>query len=203
VSDASGRNRANLKAAVDLLQEAGYIQEGGRMVSAATREPLAFEMMAAKRGEERLFQAYARSLALIGIGVSIRTVDRAQRWSRLKSFDFDMIQWTWGASLSPGNEQRNRWGSASADAQNALNFAGVREPAVDALIEAVVAARERPAFVSAVRALDRLLLSGDYVIPLYHAKGLWTAWRSELKQPERAPLSGIALDTWWIAAKRP
>jgi len=200
VSDGSGRNRGNMKAAVDLLREAGYVQRDGHMISAATGEPLAFEMMAAKRGEERLFQAYARSLALIGVGVSIRTVDSAQRWSRLKSFDFDMIQWTWGASLSPGNEQRNRWGSASADAANALNFAGVREPAVDALIEAVVAARERPAFVSAVRALDRLLLSGDYVIPLYHAKGVWTAWRSDLKRPARAPVSGLALETWWKAA---
>ncbi|MGE0765926.1 MAG: extracellular solute-binding protein [Hyphomicrobiaceae bacterium] len=197
VSDGSGRNRANLKAAIELLREAGYVQQDGRMVDAKSQKPLAFEMMAAKRGEERLFQAYARSLALIGIDVSIRVADSAQRWARLKAFDFDMMQWTWGASLSPGNEQRNRWGSASADAPNALNFAGVKEPAVDALIEAVVAARERPAFVSAVRALDRLLLSGDYVIPLYHAKGLWVAWRSELRHPTRAPLSGMALETWW------
>ncbi|MGD9806546.1 MAG: extracellular solute-binding protein [Hyphomicrobiaceae bacterium] len=203
VSDGSGRNRANLRAALDLLREAGYVEEGGRMVHATTHRPLTFEMMAAKRGEERLFEAYARSLARIGIGVSIRTVDSAQRWSRLKSFDFDMIQWTWGTSLSPGNEQRNRWGSASADSPNALNFAGVKEPAIDALIEAVVAARERPAFVSAVRALDRLLLSGDYVVPLYHPKGLWTAWRSELKRPERAPLSGFAIETWWKTPERP
>jgi len=197
VSDGSGRNRTNLRTALALLREAGYEQKNGRMVNTATREPLTFEMMAAKRGEERLFQAYARSLALIGIEASVRTVDSAQRWSRLKSFDFDMIQWTWGASLSPGNEQRNRWGSASADAANALNFAGVKEPAVDALIDAVVAARERPAFVSAVHALDRMLLSGDYVIPLYHAKGLWTAWRQDLKRPERLPLSGLALETYW------
>jgi len=203
VSDGNGRNRANLRAAVNLLREAGYVQKGGRMVNAATGEPFSFEMMAAKRGEERLFEAYARNLALIGIDVGIRTVDSAQRWSRLKSFDFDMIQWTWGSSLSPGNEQRNRWGSASVDSANALNFAGVKDPAVDALIEAVVAAREQPAFISAVRAFDRLLLSGDYVIPLYHPKGLWTAWRSELKRPERAPLSGLALDTWWKAPARP
>jgi peptide/nickel transport system substrate-binding protein len=170
------------------------------MVHAGTRQPLAFEMMAARRSEERLFQSYARSLEAVGITVRIRLVDSAQRWARLKSFDFDMMQWTWGSSLSPGNEQRNRWSSTSAEAPNALNFAGVREPAVDALIEALVAARERADFVSAVRALDRLLLSGDYVIPLYHAKGLWTAWRSDLKRPARAPLSGLALDTWWKAA---
>jgi peptide/nickel transport system substrate-binding protein len=200
VSDANGRNRANLRAAVGLLREAGYVQQDGRMVHAGTRQPLAFEMMAARRSEERLFQSYARSLEAVGITVRIRLVDSAQRWARLKSFDFDMMQWTWGSSLSPGNEQRNRWSSTSAEAPNALNFAGVREPAVDALIEALVAARERADFVSAVRALDRLLLSGDYVIPLYHAKGLWTAWRSDLKRPARAPLSGLALDTWWKAA---
>ncbi len=197
VSDGSGRNRDNLRTAIGLLREAGYVSEGGRMVHSTTRQPLAFGMMAAKRAEERLFQAYARSLAQVGIAVQIRTVDSAQRWARLKAFDFDMIQWTWGSSLSPGNEQRNRWGSASADAENTLNFAGVKNPAVDAVIDAVVAAKERPEFVSAVRALDRLLLSGDYVIPLYHPKGLWMAWRSELRRPDRAPLSGTALETWW------
>jgi peptide/nickel transport system substrate-binding protein len=162
-----------------------------------TRQPFSFEMMAGKRAEERLFQAFARSLGQVGIAAQIRPVDSAQRWARLKSYDFDMIQWSWGTSLSPGNEQRNRWGSASADSENALNFAGVRSPAIDAVIDAVVAAKERPEFVSSVRALDRLLLSGDYVIPLYHPKGLWMAWRSGLQRPDRAPLSGAALETWW------
>lgn len=200
-SDGSGRNRDNQKAALALLAQAGWVPDGGRLVDVRTRRPMAFEMMAAKRAEERLFQAYARSLSQVGIAVSIRSVDSAQRWARMKSFDFDMIQWIWGASLSPGNEQRNRWGSESAEAQNALNFAGVKEPAVDATIEAVLAARDRGAFVSAVRALDRLLLSGDYVIPLYHPKGQWMAWRAELKRPERAPLAGAALDTWWLEGR--
>ncbi len=200
-SDGTGRNRANLLQAIALLRAAGYVDRGGRMVEASTGKPLAFEMMAAKRSEERLFQAYQRSLAQVGIAVEIRTVDSAQRWARLKSFDFDMIQWTWGASLSPGNEQRNRWGSDSASSENALNFAGVKDPAVDAIIEAVLAAHERPAFVSAVRALDRLLLTGDHVIPLYHPRGLWMAWRAELKHPQRRPLSGFAIDTWWKAAE--
>jgi peptide/nickel transport system substrate-binding protein len=82
--------------------------------------------------------------------------------------------------------------------QNALNFAGVREPGVDAIIEALLKARERPEFVSAVRALDRMLISGDYVIPLYHAKGAWVAWWAHLKAPDRTPLSGVTLDTWWV-----
>jgi peptide/nickel transport system substrate-binding protein len=200
-SDGTGRNRDNLRAALALLKEAGFAEERGRLVHAVSRQPLAFEMMAGKRAEERLFQAFADTLKRVGIEAQIRNADSAQRWARLKAFDFDMIQWTWGASLSPGNEQRNRWGSESAEAQNALNFAGVKDPAVDAAIEALLAARERPEFVAAVRALDRLLISGDYVIPLHHAKGSWIAWWSHLKRPARAPLSGVALDTWWAAAR--
>jgi peptide/nickel transport system substrate-binding protein len=198
-SDGSGRNRDNLRQAFSLLKEAGYGQENGRLVHLETRQPLAFEMMASRRADERLFQAYAESLRRLGIEVAIRTADSAQRWARLKSFDFDMIQWTWGASLSPGNEQRNRWGSESADTQNALNFAGVKDPGVDAAIEALLRARERPEFVSAARALDRLLISGDYVTPLYHAKGTWVAWWNHLRQPVQAPVSGVALDAWWSA----
>jgi peptide/nickel transport system substrate-binding protein len=199
VSDGTGRNRDNLQRAFRLLQEAGYVQEAGRMIHAATRRPLAFEMMAAKRAEERLFQAFAESVRRLGIEVTIRAADSAQRWERLKRFDYDMIQWTWSASLSPGNEQANRWGSSSYDAQNALNFAGVKEPAVDAMIEAMLAARERTDFVAAVRALDRLLISGDYVIPLYHPKGVWAAWWSRIERPQKSPLAGLALDAWWSA----
>ncbi|MEZ5857299.1 MAG: extracellular solute-binding protein [Hyphomicrobiaceae bacterium] len=201
VSDGSGRNRENLKAAFNLLRQAGYEQRDGRMVNKATGQPLRFEMMSGKRAEERLFQSFADSLKRLGIEAEIRNTDSAQRWERLKKFDFDMIQWTWGASLSPGNEQVNRWGSASYEAQNALNFAGVKDPAVDAMIEALLAARERPQFVAAVRALDRLLISGDYVIPLYHAKGSWAAWWRHIKGPDRAPLSGITLDAWWHRAE--
>ncbi|MDX2156268.1 MAG: extracellular solute-binding protein [Hyphomicrobiaceae bacterium] len=196
-SDGSGRNRENLRQAFALLKEAGYVQEAGRLVHGETRQALAFEMMAGKRAEERLFQAYAEALKRVGIDVAIRNADSAQRWARLKSFDFDMIQWTWGSSLSPGNEQRNRWGSESADAPNALNFAGVKDAGVDAVIDALLEANERPDFVSAVRALDRLLISGDYVIPLYHARGTWVAWWAHLRQPSRRPVSGLSIDSWW------
>lgn len=199
ISEGSGRNRDNLRAALSLLKAAGYVQDGNRLVDARTREVLAFEMMAANRTEERLFQAYAESLGRLGIAVTIRNADSAQRWQRLKAFDFDMIQWTWGASLSPGNEQRNRWGSESADLPNALNFAGVRDPGVDAAIDALLAARERPELVSAARALDRLVVSGDYVIPLYHKSGSWIAYWSNLHRPSRQPVAGVDIDTWWFA----
>ena len=201
-TDGSGHNRAGLQVAFKLLADAGWVQEGGRLVNARSRQPFEFEIMANSRAEERLFQAFAGALDRLGIKASIRTVDSAQRWSRMKTFDFDMIQWTWNASLSPGNEQMNRWSVESATTDLSLNYAGVKDPAADALIDAILTARERPEFVSAVRALDRLLISGDYVIPLYHAKTVWIAHWADLGHPARPPLSGLAIDTWWSGTKR-
>lgn len=201
-SDGTGRNRQNGLAALALLKDAGYTQESGRLVDARTRKPFEFEMMATNRAEERLFQAYGQALERLGITVRLRTVDSAQRWARLKTFDFDMVQWTWLASLSPGNEQMNRWSTESADTELSLNYPGVKDPAVNAMIEALLAARERPEFISAVRALDRVLISGDYVIPLYHVRSNWVAHWSDISHPERLPLSGFALDTWWNSALR-
>ncbi len=201
-TDGSGQSRAPLQAAFQLLSEAGYRQENGRLVHATTRQPLAFEMMAASRGEERLFQSYMQNLNRLGIQARVRLTDSAQRWAKLRTFDFDMIQWTWSASLSPGNEQMNRWSVESAATELSLNFAGVRDPAANNLIDAILAARERPAFVAAVRAFDRLLVSGDYVLPLYHAPKHWIAHWSHVEGPAKEPLSGFVLDTWWIKPGR-
>ena len=113
VTDGSGDNRANLQAAHKLLTEAGYKLEGDRLVKGGV--PLDVEFLAQTRQQERLMLSYARTLERLGIGLRIRQVDTAQYWSRLKTFDFDMMQWTWSASLSPGNEQINRWSSKAAD----------------------------------------------------------------------------------------
>jgi peptide/nickel transport system substrate-binding protein len=198
-TDGSGQNRQSLQAAFALLKAAGYAQDGGRLVEVRSRQPLAFEMMASTKSEERLFQAYAQVLQRLGIEARVRIIDSTQRWTRMKAFDFDMIQWTWVASLSPGNEQMNRWSVESAGTELSLNFAGVRDPAVNQLIEALLAARDRPEFVSAARALDRLLLSGDYVIPLHHARTQWIAHWSQVAGPPKPPLWGFVLDTWWMS----
>ncbi|MGE0204273.1 MAG: extracellular solute-binding protein [Hyphomicrobiaceae bacterium] len=197
VSDGSGRDRRNVKAAFDLLVAAGYRLDGTRLVHGGTRQPLSIEMLADTRSKERLFASFAVALRRVGIEVRIRQVDSAQYWSRLKAFDFDMVQWTWGASLSPGNEQIGRWSSQVADTPGALNYAGVRSKGVDAMIEALLAARDRPAFVSAVRAFDRLLLSGDYVVPLYHLPKQMVAHWSHLAAPAGSTLYGYDFDTWW------
>jgi peptide/nickel transport system substrate-binding protein len=109
-----------------------------------------------------------------------------------------MIQYFWPVSLSPGNEQSFRWGSEAAVTEGSFNFPGVRNAGVDAMIEALLKAEDRDSFVSAVRALDRLLLSGDYVIPLYHLPGQWVAHWSDLKRPDKTPLYGYQIDAWWL-----
>jgi peptide/nickel transport system substrate-binding protein len=195
VADGTGDSRANLRTALDLLKAAGYALDGGRLKKAGA--PLEFEFLAQTRQQERVMLSYARTLERLGIGLRIRQVDTAQYWARLKTFDFDMIQWTWSASLSPGNEQINRWSSKAADIEGSLNYAGVKNPAADAMIEALLAAHSAEDFTAAVRAFDRVLMSGDYVIPLFHLPKVWVAHWNRLGYPRTAPLSGIDLDAWW------
>ena len=197
VSPGNGNNRANLTQALDLLRTAGYVLRGQRLVDAKSGVAANFEVLITSQRQSRLLLAYARALDLIGIKMAIREVDDSQFESRLKSNDFDMVQTFWSASLSPGNEQWNRWGSAAADTTGARNYAGVKSPAVDAMITAMVAARDAQPFVSAVHAFDRVLRSGDYVIPLFYAPKVWVAYWSHLKSPAILPNAGYDLDTWW------
>jgi peptide/nickel transport system substrate-binding protein len=200
--DGTGRDRPALKAAYKLLAEAGYVLDGTRLVNAKTRDPLTFEFLASTRGQERLILTYARALAQLGIEVRLRSVDSAQYQRRIWNKDFDMIQATWPASLSPGNEQINRWSAKAADIARSLNYPGVRSPAVEAMIGHMLAATDYDEFTSAVRALDRVLLSGDYVIPLFYAPRQWIAYWTRIRPPERTPLFGADFDTWWAEADR-
>jgi peptide/nickel transport system substrate-binding protein len=199
VSEGNGRNRDNWRIALELLTEAGYSLEGGRLISKATGEQLTFEMLAATSGHQRLFLSFARDLERLGIKPSIRLVDSAQYQSRLNTYDYDMIWMRWPSSLSPGNEQLFRWSSQLADRDGTFNFAGVKSPAVDAMIAAMLSAEDADQFVSSVHALDRALLSGDYVIPLYHLQKQWVAYWRHLGQPAKTSLFGYQVDTWWSA----
>jgi peptide/nickel transport system substrate-binding protein len=116
---------------------------------------------------------------------------------RRLAFDFDMIQNRWDQSLSPGNEQSFYWGSEAADNQGTRNYMGAKDPAIDALIAAMLEAREHPPFVSAVRALDRTLMSGFYAIPLYNAQEQWIARWNRIERPATTALSGYLPETWW------
>jgi peptide/nickel transport system substrate-binding protein len=197
VSDGSGRDRTTLRQALSLLNAAGYQINGGVLRERATGRPLAFEIMVTDRDEERLALAFANDLARAGITAQVRMVDAVQYDQRRSSFDFDMIEYRWEQSLSPGNEQSFYWGSAAADEQGSRNYMGVRSPAVDAMIAAMLSARGRPDCVAAVRALDRILISGTYVVPLFYLPEQWVARWAAIRHPARTALSGYLPETWW------
>jgi len=198
VTDGSGRNRAHMRKALALLEDAGFEVRDGTLVTAATGAPFTFELLVASPEDERIALTFARNLQRIGITAKIRNVDASQYQQRRQTFDFDMIFNFWSASLSPGNEQAFYWGSESADTEGTRNYMGVQSPAVDAMIAALLEARTRTDFVAAVRALDRVLLSGYYVIPLYHASDQWVARWYDLDHPQIQP-NFLRFDTWWAA----
>jgi len=196
-SDGSGRDRDMARRALALLSEAGWELDNDVLRREDTREPFAFEMLVNSRSQERLALNFSQALSRIGIRARVRLVDDVQYWRRLARFDFDMVQWLWAGTPSPGNEQRNRWGSAAAGRSGSHNHAGVSSPVVDRLIDALLEAKSREDFVSAVRALDRTLLSGFYVVPLFYLKDQWLAHKKDLKRPDKTPLMGVNVDTWW------
>jgi len=198
-SDGSGRNRAQVRTALRLLGEAGYELRGGQLVNTRTGEPMRFEILAVDPEQERLLLTYTRALKRAGIEASVRIVDSAQYQRRKQTYDFDMIQNRWGASLSPGNEQTFRWAAKAAEREGTFNYAGVKNEAADKMIDAMLSATSREDFVSAVRALDRVLMSGHYVVPLFHLPKLWVAHWRELQHPDTPPFSGVDIDTWWMA----
>jgi peptide/nickel transport system substrate-binding protein len=198
VTDGSGRDRATLRSALNLLSEAGYDLDGTVLRQRSTKAPLTFEILVATRDQERIALAYMRDLKRAGIEVSVRAVDGVQFDQRRLGFEFDMIQNRWDQSLSPGNEQSFYWGSEAADNQGTRNYMGAKDPAIDALIAAMLEAREHPAFVSAVRALDRTLMSGFYVIPLFNAQEQWIARWNRIERPAVTALTGYLPETWWL-----
>jgi peptide/nickel transport system substrate-binding protein len=197
ISDGSGRDRVALRSALSLLSQAGYDLDGTVLRQRETKAPLTFEILVTTRDQERIALAFARDLKRAGIETSVRAVDAVQFDQRRLSFDFDMIQNRWDQSLSPGNEQSFYWGSEAADHQGTRNYMGAKDPAIDALIAAMLQARDQPDFVSAVRALDRVLMSGCYAIPLYDVQEQWIARWNRIEQPKASALSGYLPETWW------
>ena len=197
VSDASGRDRTTLRSALALLSQAGYDLDGTVLRQRSTKTPLSFEILVTTRDQERIALAFQRDLKRAGIEATVRAVDGVQFDQRRLAFDFDMIQNRWDQSLSPGNEQSFYWGSEAADNQGTRNYMGAKDPAIDALIAAMLEAREHPEFVSAVRVLDRVLMSGFYAIPLYNAQEQWIARWNRIERPATTALSGYLPETWW------
>jgi peptide/nickel transport system substrate-binding protein len=203
VSDGSGRDRARLKRALELFDAAGFSLRDGVLTARASGEAFAFEIMVASKDEERLALAYQSMLRRAGISVLIRFVDSAQFERRRQTYDFDMMPYSWQQSLSPGNEQAFYFGSQAADVPGTRNYMGAKSPAIDALIAALLEARARGDFVAAVRALDRVLMSGFYGVPLHHLPEQWIARWPGIERPPAVPLYGSQIETWWRAGASP
>jgi len=191
-------SRDTMRQALNLLQEAGFKLEGGTLRD-TQGNPFGFEILIVSSEQERLAAVLQRTLARLGINVSLRMLDDAQIQQRKQTYDFDVLISSVGFSgtLSPGIEQIGRWGSEAAKVEGSFNLAGVADPAVDAMIDAMLNARDEETYVAAVRALDRLLISGAYVIPTQHSNDVWIAYWNYLEHPEVSPLNGYDLSTWW------
>jgi len=196
--------RGNLREAVRLFKEAGYEIRNERLVKAQTGEPYTIEFLADDPSFERVFLFYKPSLDRLGVGVSVRTVDDAQYENRLRSWDFDIITASWGESLSPGNEQRGYWGSQAADQPGSLNLIGIKNPAVDAMIDQVIFAKSRNDLVAATRALDRVLLWNHYVVPQWTYGKVRSARWDRFGRPDPLPKYGAAAfpTVWWWDAEK-
>jgi peptide/nickel transport system substrate-binding protein len=196
-TDGSGHDRAGLRRAFALFRQAGYAVKSTRLIHLASGRPFAFELLTTTREQERLALAFSRTLRRVGIEAQVRTIDATQFERRRIAFDFDMMEYRWEQSLSPGNEQSFYWGSAAADQNGSRNYMGVKSKAIDAMIAALLAARSQQDFAAAVRALDRVLLSGFYVVPLYHLPVQWVARWTRIEHPKRTSLFGYLPETWW------
>lgn len=196
VSDGSGRDRKQLRKAVDLLAEAGWTVKDTGLANAAG-ETFAFTISIQNKDQEKIALHYQRTLQQIGIQADVRIVDSAQFASLQKTYDYDMIPATWFNSLSPGNEQKLYFGSDGKTTEGTRNYPGIADPAVDAAIAALLTAKGHEEFASAVRALDRLLVSGFYIIPFYDAGGQWVARWNHIGRPDAQPLPGFEGTTLW------
>ena len=196
--------RANLREGIRLLKEAGYEIRNRRLVNVKTNEPMSIEFLIESPSFERVILFYKPQLERLGVTVSARTVDDAQYENRLRSWDFDVIIASWGQSLSPGNEQRGYWGSQAADQSGSRNYIGIKNEAIDALIERVIFAKNRAELVAATKALDRVLMWNHYVVPQWTYGKVRTARWDRFGHPQLMPRYGAAAfpTIWWWDQQR-
>jgi microcin C transport system substrate-binding protein len=196
--DGSGNIRDGLRAALKLLKEAGWTFKGEKLVNDETGQPLEFEILLDNPQFERIVLPFTKNLERMGITARVRTVDNAQYQKRMDTFDYDMAVVVFGQSLSPGNEQRDFWGSQAADEQGSRNVIGIKNKVVDELIEELIKAADRPSLVAHTRALDRVLQYGYYVIPNFHLSAFRVASWDKFRRPATSPKYAVGMETWWI-----
>jgi microcin C transport system substrate-binding protein len=192
--------RDNLREALRLLKEAGYEIRDRKLVEVKTGTQFAFELLGEDPSFERVMLFFKPSLERLGIAVSVRTIDPTQYENRLRNWDFDIVVASWGESLSPGNEQREYWGSQSADMAGSRNIIGIKNPAIDKLIERVIYTKDRDDLVAATRALDRVLLWNHYVVPQWNYPKVRTARWDRFGRPSELPKYGLSgfPTLWWF-----
>ncbi len=192
--------RDNLREALRLLKEAGYEVRDRKLVDVKTGTPFALELLVEDPSFERVMLFFKPSLERLGIAASVRIIDPIQYENRLRSWDFDVVTSSWGESLSPGNEQREYWGSQSADMAGSRNIIGIKNPAIDKLIERVIYTKDRDDLVAATRALDRVLLWNHYVVPQWNYPKVRTARWDRFGRPSELPKYGLSgfPALWWF-----
>ena len=191
--------RPNLIQALRLLEEAGWVVRNMRLVNAKTGEPMTFEILIGQGEQwERISLPFVKNLERIGVAARVRPVDAAQYEYRMKQFDFDMTVALWGQSLSPGNEQLDFWTSEKASEPGSQNYAGIRDPVVDALVAELIAAPTRADLIARCRALDRVLQWGHYVIPHWHLGAYRVAYWDKFGRPAISPKYSTGFETWWV-----
>jgi microcin C transport system substrate-binding protein len=196
-TEGEGGIRQNLRTALRLLREAGWNVEGGKLVN-PQGQPFRFEILLNGPSFERHTLPFLKNLERLGIEATVRAIDPAQYQNRMDEFDFDMVVGTFGQSLSPGNEQREYWGSEAADIPGSRNIIGIKDPVVDHLIDKIIEAPTREDLVTATRALDRVLLWCHYVIPHWHSRTFRVAYWNKFDRPETNPPYGLPLFSWWV-----
>jgi microcin C transport system substrate-binding protein len=197
--DGTGNVRDLARRALALLKEAGWEVKDGKMTETKTGKKLAFEMLLNDASFERVVLPYKQNLERIGIDMNVRTIDTAQFKRRDDEFDFDMMVTGFGQSLSPGNEQRDFWGSKAAGTSGSRNAIGIRDAAIDSLIETLIGAPDRESLINVTRALDRVLLWSHFVVPNWHSNTAYVAYWNRFARPAKAAkYAPVAFDTWWI-----
>lgn len=201
-TDGEGMPRQNLRTALTMLREAGWEVRDGVLTHVETGRPLRFEILLVNPSFERVVLPFVNNLARLGVQATVRTVDPTTYQNMIDQFDFDMTVAVIPQSLSPGNEQRNFWGCAAAKTTGSFNIAGVCEPAIDALIEKVIAAPDRESLITRVQALDRALLWNFYVIPHWYLGAFRVVYWDKFGRPPENPAYGLAIDTWWVVEEK-
>jgi microcin C transport system substrate-binding protein len=198
VYNGDGDIRPGLREAFRLFEEAGWEIRDFRMVEKKSGRPLEFETFTASPEFTRIYLPMVKNLKRMGVTMRVRVVDPSQYIKRVQKFDFDMVTQVWGQSESPGNEQRDNWTIPAADEEGSYNIVGIKDKAVDELVEMIIAAPDREQLVARCKALDRVLLAGHYVIPQYHANSDRLAYWDKFGVPEPTRRGAPSVMTWWI-----